>query len=247
MRRMLRWLIAAALCALAGAAMVPTPMRFTGALLLAAAPALALCGLLWPKKWARRAIILLAAVAFAALGAAEIKVISYGYTDSAAEPDAVIVLGAGVYGTTPSLSLTVQLEAALDYIADKPDVPVIVSGGQGDGEDITEARCMADWLIARGVDAERIWLEEQSASTAQNIAYSKALLAANGIDPNGSIAVVTADYHLYRALLYWDGDGMIPVSASMTARMWYITVNSYIREAFGVLWLLAERCVSTLG
>jgi uncharacterized SAM-binding protein YcdF (DUF218 family) len=145
----------------------------------------------------------------------------------------VIVLGAGVNGTVPSLSLQVRLEAALAYVQDKPDIPIIVSGSRGQGEDISEARCMADWLIGRGIEPERIWLEEQADNTQENIGYSLAMLAERGMDPAAAIAVVTSDYHLCRASMYMTGN-MVPVAAALPVRYLPLTANYYIREAFGV-------------
>lgn len=235
--------IAAVLCALAGAffAFGYTPMRFSGYLLFAAAAGLLCLGLLWrlgkQHRWARICkAILLAGIAgglvlFAVL---EAWVISWARTDSDTPVAAVVVLGAGVNGTVPSLSLQVRLEAALDYIADKPDIPIVVTGSQGPGEDISEAQCMADWLIGRGVAADRILLEDQADNTKENIEFSKAMLRDNGVDTTANIAVVTSDYHLCRASLLWGVPWMVPVAAHMPEAYWPLTVNYFIREAFAV-------------
>ena len=88
----------------------------------------------------------------------EINIITYGRTDHEQSVSAVIVLGAGVHGTRPSLTLEKRLEATLEYIEDKEDIPIVVSGGQGAGEEITEARwCSPDealTLIRKGTTAE---------------------------------------------------------------------------------------------
>ena len=97
---------------------------------------------------------------------------------------------------------------------------------------------MADWLRARGVPESRILLEEQADNTAENIAFSQKLLSGKGIDLTEPVAVVTADYHLYRASLLWGGPGMVPVAAHMPGQYWPLTVNYYIREAFAAAELL---------
>lgn len=235
--------IAAILCAAMGACFVfgYTPMRFSGYLLFGAAAGLLCLGLLWrwgkQYRWARICkAILLAGIAgglvlFAVL---ESWVISWARTDSDTPVAAVVVLGAGVNGTVPSLSLQVRLEAALDYIADKPDIPIVVTGSQGPGEDISEAQCMADWLIGHGVAADRILLEDQADNTEENIEFSQAMLRDNGIDVTSHIAVVTSDYHLCRASLLWSVPWMVPVAAHMPEAYWPLTVNYFIREAFAV-------------
>lgn len=216
-----------------------TAVRFTGFLLCCGAATLVLFALLtrWKEKypwalWCRRFFLGLLAAGFVLFAVLEVRVLSWARTDHDTPVAAVIVLGAGVNGTEPSLSLLTRLEAALAYIQDKPDVPIIVSGSQGRGEDVSEARCMAGWLTARGVPLERIILEEQATNTEENIRYSLELLEERGIA--GNIAVVSSDYHLCRAAMYLGGD-MVPVAARMPARYWPLTVNYYIREAFGLV------------
>lgn len=240
---MKRPLLIPAVCFVSGAVMLFTPVRFCGGLIIAA-------GLVFCVFWAigrlRSACLVRALRGFLAvllvLGLivfciAEAFVISMSKTDDSTPVSAVIILGAGVYGETPSLSLRVRLQAALDYVQDKPDTPIVVSGGQGPGEDISEARAMADWLIAHGIDEDRIILEDKSTSTQENLRYSLEILGHLGIDASDGIAVVSADYHLCRAGLLFPGDGMVPVAAHMPLRFWPLTVNYFIREAFGVVYL----------
>ena len=117
----------------------------------------------------------------------------------AGEAGYVLVLGAGVNGTEPSLALTQRLEAALAYLQAHPQAQCIVSGGMGQGEQITEARCMFNWLTRQGVDPARIWLEEQATSTWENLAFTLALIQENTGQRPETLAVVSSEYHLYRA------------------------------------------------
>ena len=234
--------ILAAVCVLLGTLMlfVFTAVRFTGFLFWCAAAALVLFALLtrWKEErrwalWLRRIFLGLLAAGFAFFAVLECWVVSWARTDNETPVTAVIVLGAGVNGTEPSLSLLTRLEAALDYVRDKPDIPVIVSGAQGRGEAVSEARCMADWLTAHGVPASQIILEEQAATTRENFRYSIEILADRGMDTAANIAVVSSDYHLCRASLYMVNN-MVPVAAHMPAQYWPLTLNYYVREAFGV-------------
>lgn len=234
--------ILAALSLALGALMlfVFTAVRFTGFLFCCAAAALMIFALLtrWKEKhrwalWLRRVFLALMAAGFLFFAVLEARVISWARTDNETPVTAIIVLGAGVNGTEPSLSLRTRLDAALAYAQDKPDIPIIVSGSQGQGEDISEARCMADWLTGRGVEPERVWLEEQADNTRENIHYSLAMLSERGMGTAASIAVVSSDYHLCRASMYMPGN-MVPVAAHMPARYFLLTLNYYVREAFGI-------------
>ena len=65
--------------------------------------------------------------------------------------DYVVVLGAHVKGDVPSKALELRLKAALKYARENEDTTLILSGGQGFGEDITEAKCMENYLTAHGI------------------------------------------------------------------------------------------------
>ena len=158
----------------------------------------------------------------------------------AEDAQCVVILGAGVNGTTPSLMLSSRLQTALDFIADKPDIPIICSGGQGPGEDISEADCMADWLIAHGVDESRIYREDRSTSTQENFAYSEEIMAELGLDAGDMFAFVTNDYHIFRAGRIAGTDAACGVAATLPRSAYYdaLQLNYYVREAFATGWLL---------
>lgn len=216
-----------------------TAVRFTGFLLWCAAGVLVLWGLLsrWREKrwagWAKRVLLCLLAAGAALFAVLEAQVIAWGRTDKETPAEAAVVLGAGVNGTEPSLSLLVRLEAALEYLRERPELPVVVSGSQGAGELISEAACMAEWLADHGIPRERIYLEEQADTTAENVKYAKEILKTAGIPEGAAVAVISSDYHLCRAARLW-GEGMVPVAAHMPGRYWPLTVNYYVREAFAL-------------
>lgn len=163
----------------------------------------------------------------------EIPIVSAAHTDPAPEADYVIVLGAGVNGKVPSLSLLNRLDAAYAYLEKYPDARAIVSGGRGSGEDITEAQCMYDWLTAKGIAPERIIMEDKASSTAENFANSFDIIRAQGGDPNGC-AFISSEYHLYRAKLIAAGEGVTVKSVAAHTTYPFIMINYFIREAFGV-------------
>ncbi len=162
--------------------------------------------------------------------------LSHGERDNAALPaDAVIVLGAGVNGETPSLILQTRIDAAAAYLARHPEVPAVLSGGQGPGEDITEAEAMRRGLTAQGIDGGRLLLEDRSTSTAENFAYSKALLQEAGVDTDTAvIAVVTSDFHCFRAHLIAERAGLSVFDLPAQVPWRLLSVNYYVREFFAL-------------
>jgi uncharacterized SAM-binding protein YcdF (DUF218 family) len=107
----------------------------------------------------------------------------------------VIVLGARVKGTVPSLALQARIDAAAEYLIENGEAIVIASGGKGAGEDISEAECIKRGLIQQGIAESRIILEDQSTDTYENIAYSKKLLP----EESAFGLVATNDFHIFRA------------------------------------------------
>ena len=161
MKRQKRLWTAAAACAVLGAACRAVPgVRFAGLLFWCLTALLIVFAMLeqykehaW-AKWGKRVLLALVCLGLVAFGYLESLVIRGAHTDGRAEDaQCVVILGAGVNGTTPSLMLSSRLQAALDFIADKPDIPIICSGGQGPGEDISEARAMYNALTDRGIEA----------------------------------------------------------------------------------------------
>lgn len=106
-----------------------------------------------------------------------------------------VVLGAKVNGTTPSLALRYRLESALSYAESHPDVTLVLSGGQGEDEGISEAQAMVNFLSAQGFPESRMIVEDRSTSTYENLVNTKKLI------PQGvtGITLITSDYHLARA------------------------------------------------
>ena len=110
--------------------------------------------------------------------------------------DYLIVLGAQVRGTRVSRALAQRLDCAAVYLKEHEDTLVIVSGGQGPGEDISEAQAMAEYLERAGIAPERIRKEGRSVNTAQNIRFSMEWMEKE--DPK--VGIVSNDFHVFRAV-----------------------------------------------
>ena len=148
--------------------------------------------------------------------------------------DYVVVLGAKVRETGPSVSLWDRIYGARDYLEAHPDVIAIVSGGQGPEEPMTEAQAMRDALVELGIDENRVWMEGKATSTWENLNFSLNLIEEKtGARPE-KIGIVSSEYHLFRASLFADACGvdsvLIPAQTSRLSQK----VNHFMREVAGI-------------
>lgn len=148
-------------------------------------------------------------------------------------PDAMIVLGCKVRGNVPSLMLAHRLQAAERMLTEYPDMICVVSGGQGADEQMTEAKCMYEWLIAKGVDSDRILMEDKSASTSENLRFSKEILNTQNITDN--IMLVTDGFHQLRAQYLAKKEGLDECYAASARTSWYLLPTYWVREWFGLV------------
>lgn len=145
--------------------------------------------------------------------------------------DYVIVLGAQVRGTRVSKSLARRLDAAYAYYQNNPETIIIVSGGQGKGEDISEAEAMKRYLVEKGVPEEKILKEDRSADTNENLRFSLELMEKE----NPKVAIATNDFHIFRAIHLAKGKGLENVSGIPAPSDEILFINYMVREAVGVL------------
>jgi len=148
-----------------------------------------------------------------------------------AKADYLIVLGAQVKGTKISKALKRRLDVSIRYLKDNVKTIVIVAGGRGKYEDITEAQAMREYLLVNGVGEARIILEDKSRNTIENIRNSRALIR----DTSTRIVLVTSDFHIFRALSIAKKQGLSNTQGISSPSDPILFINYYVREALGVL------------
>lgn len=180
-------------------------------------------------KGIRFTLIILLILGIILAGFTELYIVSNGEAP-AAPCDYIIVLGAGLNGTSPSLILQERLDRAYDYLIDHPNTQCIVSGGQGPDEVITEAQCMEDTLIRMGIAENRIWKEDASSSTAENIRNSlNTIENQTGTRPE-EVGIVSSEFHIARAKLIAESQGVSPVGIPARTTWLSLKINYYVRE-----------------
>ena len=218
------------------AAVLSCFIRLPSGLLLTAllGVALLLTGVFYTRLKKRKWPLGLLCAAFALLLALMLFLVLYGRRDTASyDEDVLLVLGAGIDGEAVTPQLENRLEAAYAYHLRNPDALLVVSGGQGDGEAISEALAMERWLISRGVPADRILREEASTSTYENLTNAKALLDERSARPC-RVALVTSDYHVYRASRLAKAAGLDASHLHADAE-WYALPVRMLRECAAVV------------
>ena len=202
------------------------------ALLLAAAGVCVLLYTYLPKKFRiMLTILLVVGLVFFAVGEVPVVCAAGGTPDF--DADYLIVLGAGVRGAVPSLSMANRMEAAKAYLDAHPGCVAVLSGGQGAGEDISEAEAMFRWLRDRGFPESRILLEDRSTNTEENIRNSAALIPDTA---HQRIAVCSSEYHLYRAQYFGRRMGLELGAIAARTPLPVLRANYFIREGFGSLY-----------
>lgn len=191
------------------------------------------------KKIGRKKLgkgILVTVFALTAVGISYVAVIS-GFmiaaaVDTPTDDSTVIVLGCKVNGTSPSLMLSKRLEAAYDYLDEHKNAVCIVSGGQGSNEGISEAQCMYNYLIERGISPDRVIREDKSTTTSENLEFSKKIIEQNGYSKD--IAIVTDGFHEFRAAMLARKVGLNPTGAVSADTPLYLLATYHFRETIAI-------------
>lgn len=161
-------------------------------------------------------------------------ILSFGHTNVNYNEDLIIVLGAGVNNGKVSKVLQNRLDASIIYCESNPNAKIVVSGGPTRQKDTTEAAAMAEYLISKGIPAEKIILEDESQSTMENYKFTKKILDEKNI-PYKSIAFVTNDFHIYRAKKYAAYCGFENANALSTKTDLFSFVPAVTREVLGII------------
>ncbi len=150
--------------------------------------------------------------------------------------DAVIVLGAAVHGSTLSNTFKERLDTTVAYHAQNPDAWIVVTGGQGPQEDLTEADAAATYLESQGIPGDQILRDEKSTSTEENFRFAKDLLDRQ-LGATYRVGFITDDFHVFRAERLARAAGLDPTHLSCHSP-WYFWPVNYARESVVALWNL---------
>ena len=143
----------------------------------------------------------------------------------------IIVLGAQMKQSGPSVVLEKRLCRAYTYLTENPETLCVLSGGQGSNEPVSEAQGMYDALVKKGIDPKRLILEDQSTNTVENLRFSRKLIP----QEVQKVGIVTSNFHVYRSLRLAKQQGFLdPVGISANSGVYFLP-NNVLRECFGIV------------
>ena len=191
---------------------------------------------IWGKipKIIRNIVTILFTIGLVLFISVEGLIIYNGHHVDKEKPDYLMVLGAGLRGTKISTSLLYRLETALDFHELYPDVKIIVSGGQGEGEKISEASAMRNFLVDNGVDSSQIIMEDKSTDTYENFLYTKKILDEESEVKDPTVTVISNNFHMFRAKFLAKEVGINTLGYPAPSHK-VSAVVFYVREFFGVI------------
>ena len=145
----------------------------------------------------------------------------------------VVVLGCQVSANgEPTVMLRDRIDAAYDYLTAHPESRCVASGGQNDNEPISEAACIRNTLAARGIDPDRILLEDRSRSTEENLRFTAEIIRQQGLNPR--VAIASDNFHQLRASVWARRCGLEAESLGC-ASWWPLGPGYWAREAVAVV------------
>ena len=149
------------------------------------------------------------------------------------EETTVVVLGCRVKNKKPSLALKERLDKTYQYLNENPKLQCILSGGQGANEEISEAKCMYQYLVSKGIDPHRLYQEDKSTSTRENILFSYQLIKKENLPK--AITIITNEFHEYRAQTIARRLNIKSYAISAHTA-WWLFPTYFVREIFGIVY-----------
>jgi len=161
-------------------------------------------------------------------------IIHASFGDADEQCDYIVVLGCMVWPNGPSPTLQNRIDAAYNYLQAHPHVTAVLSGGQGKDEPMSEAQCMYEGLVKKGMDPDRLWIEDQATSTWTNLQYSLALIEGRTGTRPEKLGILSSEYHLFRASLQAKDQGVEAVGIPAPSTLVTQAINHFMREVAGV-------------
>ena len=165
----------------------------------------------------------------------EFNIVSFPYKKYEDNVDYVVLLGSGVSNNGLSLDFRKRIDCAFDYLISNNSM-LVTTGGKGSNEPMAEGKAAYDYLIQKGIDANRIIIEDNSFSTQENLINAKKLIEENGGNvEKDKILIISSAFHLFRANYIAYRLGYKNVTCKGSEGVSYLWPYSYTREFFALI------------
>ncbi|MGN1344601.1 MAG: YdcF family protein [Traorella sp.] len=139
----------------------------------------------------------------------------------------IVILGCGLLDSNRISPLLMQrCQIAIELYQKEPK-QIVVSGGMGKDESISEAKAMKEYIIKQGINEKDILLEEKSSNTKENLLYTSILIG-------NSFTIVTSDYHRPRVYLLTKIIGL-NTTILTSHSIFYYRIYAMMREYLAIL------------
>ncbi len=188
------------------------------------------------SRWERRlgrVLAFLSAAGLAAGAAVSIIMLHAAYFGPPEPGATAIVLGCHTVGDRPSRMLQNRLDCAVDYLRANPGAYAITTGAffPGDGNTKPEGEVMRDYLIAAGIEPDRIYAETRSTDTDENLRLSAQIIREEGLSP--TVAVISDPFHVLRGKIY-AGQYGLKAGCVSSKTVWILLPSYWVRELLGL-------------
>lgn len=144
------------------------------------------------------------------------------------DEDVLLILGCRVRGNTAEDTLVMRSEKAAEYLKENKNIRAIACGGiVHKDQNKSEAQAISEILISKGVEKDRIILEDKSTTTVENFVNAKKIMAQMG--ENISASLLSSEFHLLRARLIAKKHGLVCTTVAAPSPK-SKKLKNYIRE-----------------
>ena len=183
-----------------------------------------------PKK-IRKALLILSYI-FIAIILFALSRVALGFKNNDEQKlDYLIVLGSHVTKDGPALATTYRLDTAYDYLKNNEGTICIITGGMGNNEHDSEARVMGDYILNKGLESNRLILEEEASTTYENFLFSSKYMDIE----NDNIGIVTNNFHIYRSMQIAKKQGYKNIYGLPAYSLPINLLSNCLRESFALI------------
>jgi uncharacterized SAM-binding protein YcdF (DUF218 family) len=152
----------------------------------------------------------------------------FSHSDEIINADAAVILGASVWNNRPSPVFKERINHGIWLYKNGYVKYLIFTGGNGKNSLFSESSVARDYAIKNSIPADKIFIEEYSRITFENLIYAKEIIEQNNFN---KIIIVSDPLHMKRAITMAK-DINLNVYSSPTKTTRYISIKTKLLFLF---------------